>query len=543
MKRHSLSILILSVWVFFISSCSNVELINKHASNNLQAPAQMAPTPTPVNITSEEVIGAMSAIQAGFSDIYTRVAPSVVNIQVESSHQIDVPSFPQFPWSPFQAPDSQQPHEYRQSGLGSGFIWDQEGHIVTNNHVVENADQITVTFADGSSAEAEMIGNDPDSDLAVIKVAVPAAQLAPVTLADSTQAQVGQLVAAIGNPFGLEGTMTVGIISALGRSLPVEADLSQGASYTIPDVIQTDAPINPGNSGGVLVDMDGQLVGVTTAIESPVRANAGIGFVIPSIIVQRVVPELISTGYFDHPFIGISGTTLTADLAEAMNLDRNQRGVLVINIVPDSPAEDAGLAGSDLTKTIDGRDMRIGGDIIVQIDDIPVNDFEDLTAYLTRYTEANQSISLGILRNGEPETVSLTLGVRPTGEETQQALARGDQQTNGKAFLGILGTDLTPEISDAMNLDAKQEGVLIQQVIEGSAADKAGLHGSYKSITINGQNVLIGGDVIVALDENPITGIEALQSSLSRYEAGDRISLTIIRENTQLTIEVELQSR
>jgi S1-C subfamily serine protease len=193
--------------------------------------------------------------------------------------------------------------------------------------------------------------------------------------------------------------MTTGVISALGRSLPIGTMGLQGSSYSIPDVIQTDAPINPGNSGGVLVDMNAMLIGVPTAIESPSGVYAGIGFVVPSAIVQKVVPVLIENGIYEHPWIGISGTTLISDMAQNMDFARDQRGVLVIDVIPGSPAEEAGLIGSDRLVTIDEREIRLGGDVIVQIDSQPTKDFEDLTAYLARYTAPGQTVTLTVLRD------------------------------------------------------------------------------------------------------------------------------------------------
>ncbi len=513
-----------------LSGCATLARFNPQGKETESAPQiTPAPTPTPVTTISPQTRDALETIQQGFTAIYNQVAPSVVNIQVVKN----VPAGPS--GFPFSAPGG----ERRQSGLGSGFVWDDQGHIVTNNHVVEGADQITVTFWDGTSAEATLVGNDPNSDLAVVQVDVPVERLHPIQVADSTQVQVGQLVAAIGNPFGLEGTMTTGIISALGRSLPVGMGSAQGATYTIPDVIQTDAPINPGNSGGVLVNMNGQLIGVTTAIESPVRASAGIGFVVPSIIVQRVVPDLIANGRYEHPFIGISGTTLNASLAQAMNLDADQRGVLVVEVIPNSPADEAGLRGSDRLTEINGQQARIGGDVILQIDDYAVNDFEDLTAYLARYTSAGQTITLTVLRQGKTETIKLTLGVRPTDATMNQTGARSGEG----AWLGILGSDLNPDVAEAMNLDRDQKGVLVQQVLDGSPADQAGLRGSYKSATINGQSILIGGDVIIGLDQEEITNMERLQALLNTYSPGEKVTLTIMRDGQQREVVVQLGER
>jgi S1-C subfamily serine protease len=282
---------------------------------------------------------------------------------------------------------------------------------------VAGATSISVTFADGTVADAKLVGADPNSDLAVVQVNVPASKLVPVQLADSTQVKVGQLAIAIGNPFGLQGTMTQGIISGLSRSLPTGLDnqtAQQGPSYSIPDIIQTDAAINPGNSGGVLLDDQGQLIGVTAAIASSAGSNSGVGFVIPSSIVGKVVPSLINTGTYKHPWLGISGTTLTPDLAQAMNLSQNQQGALVIDVTPAGPAAKAGLKGSSQTATINGQDTPIGGDIITAINGQPVKSFEDMVSYLFDSTQVGQTASLTILRNGHEQQLKVTLGVQPT---------------------------------------------------------------------------------------------------------------------------------
>jgi serine protease Do len=234
-----------------------------------------------------------------------------------------------------------------------------------------------------------------------------------VQVGDSTLIKVGQFAVAIGNPYGEQNTMTTGIISALGRSLPVDNGAAQGPSYTIPDVIQTDAPINPGNSGGVLLNAAGQVVGVTSAIESPAGTSAGIGFAIPSAIVQKVVPALIKTGRYDHSYIGISGTTLTPSLAQAMGLKADQRGALVSGVTAGSPAAKAGLRGSTQQATVDGLSALVGGDVITAINGQPVKNFDDLVSYLARSTEVNQTVTLTILRGGTETTVQVTLSARP----------------------------------------------------------------------------------------------------------------------------------
>ena len=284
MKKRTISLSILVAFTMItLTACGGLGFSSLNSSNN-QVPAQTAAT----QVASAPVVqsGAsgdlLAAYQGTLENIYTTVSPSVVNIHVvqkvagSGTITSQIPGFPFF-----NSPQGgqQAPQQY-QSALGSGFIWDTNGDIVTNNHVVSGADTIEVTFSDGTIVPATLVGADPDSDLAVIKVNVPASKLHPVQLADSSAVKVGQLAIAIGEPFGLEGTMTTGIISAVGRSLPANENVAQ--SYSIPDVIQTDAPINPGNSGGVLVDAQGQVVGVTSAIESPSGSNAGIGFAIPS---------------------------------------------------------------------------------------------------------------------------------------------------------------------------------------------------------------------------------------------------------------------
>ena len=381
---------------------------------NAPAAPTVMPTPLPAEPAPAITAGALAALEGTLERIYQDVSPSVVNIQVlQKQTGMELPqALPGLPFFGMPAPQ-QQPEEQYQRGSGSGFVWNKEGHVVTNNHVVEGADKIEVTFADGTSVPGTVVGTDPDSDLAVVKVDLPAERLQPVRVADSTQVKVGQLAVAIGNPFGLENTMTVGIVSALERSLPVESNAGTGPSYTIPDVIQTDAPINPGNSGGVLVDDLGEVIGVTSAIISPVRASAGIGFAVPAAIVQKVVPVLIEQGRYAHPWLGISGTPMDPDLAQAMGLKADQRGALVIEVVPGGPADKAGLRGSDRKITVDGAERRVGGDVIVAFDGQPVETFDDLVTYLVRSTAVGQKVTLTVLRDGEQIQVKVTLEARP----------------------------------------------------------------------------------------------------------------------------------
>ncbi len=508
------------------------------APTDTAVPTAMATSPTAVPIIQSGASAAdlLTAYEGTLENIYTTVNPSVVNIRVwvpVEQPALILPGIPGFGFN-FQQPTPQAP-QYQQ-GAGSGFVWDKQGHIVTNNHVVDGADKIQVTFSDGTTVPAQVVGTDPDSDLAVIKTDVTADRLQPIAVADSTQAKVGQLAIAIGNPFALEGTMTVGIVSALGRSLPTSEDVTQGPSYTIPDIIQTDAPINPGNSGGVLVDDQGHLIGVTAAIESPVGTNAGIGFAIPSAIVRKVVPALIETGRYEHPRLGISGTDLTLDLAQAMELKPDQRGALVVDISPDSAADKAGLHGSDRNVEIDGQQIRVGGDVIVAIDNQTVKEFDDLVVYLARNTEVGQTVTLTILRQGQEQQVEVTLEARGNSEAQRGSAESG----TGNAWLGISGVTITPDLAQEMGLPSDQRGVLIEQVQQGSPADAASLRGSFMPVTINGQPFLIGGDVITQMDGQTIAQIQDLQALVQQAQPGQESTLTILRDGKEMQVTVTL---
>jgi S1-C subfamily serine protease len=335
----------------------------------------------------------------GLPDLYDRINPAVVNVQVRLSNGFDSNG------------ESNQPFG---SAQGSGFLYDNQGHFVTNFHVVDGVEEISVVFYDGLILQGELIGADPDSDLAVIRVDNFPEEIAPLPIGDSSGLRVGEPVVAIGNPFGLQGTMTTGIISALGRTLPSQAAAIGGGRFNIPNVIQTDAAINPGNSGGPLLNLMGEVVGVNTAIASSDRQFSGVGYAVPANIVARVIPELIENGHFPHPYLGIAGVDVTPDIREAMELDTQQRGVLVIDVTEDGPADDAGLAGSTVEIEINGLPTSIGGDIIINIDDQPVGDFDDLISYLSESTVVGQTVELTVLREGEMMKVEVNLGERPT---------------------------------------------------------------------------------------------------------------------------------
>ena len=295
--------------------------------------------------------------------------------------------------------------------LGSGFVYDTNRHIVTNQHVVSGNNLLDVTFADGTIYRARLIGSDPFTDIAVLYVPkVPTSKLVPLPLGNSTSIRVGEQVAAIGNPFGLSGSLTEGVISGLGRLLPSNANSS--SRYSIPDVIQTDAPINPGNSGGPLLNMKDEVIGMTSAIFSNTGEFSGVGLAISSDTMKKVIPPLIINGTYAHPWLGVSGTNMTPELATAIGL-KDPRGFLVIDVIPGSPAAKAGIRGGDQIVSINGQQIPLGGDVILQIGETPVRKIDDVLAYLERYKTIGETTNLVVLRGGQETNVVIKLTARP----------------------------------------------------------------------------------------------------------------------------------
>jgi serine protease Do len=417
------------ITVMLLSGCSGIAALSQSSSQNLaQAASSTTTVSTPPTTTIAQSTGSstsnsnpaqttsiassdlLTSYQNTLESIYAAINPQVVNISV-----LLPATSSSFQTLPFGNNSNQTP-QYTPA-LGSGFFWDNNGDIVTNNHVVDGATNIQVTLSDGTTYPATIVGQDPYSDLAVIKASIPADKIHPVTLADSTQVKVGEIAIAIGEPYGFEGSMSVGNVSGLGRDLPTnqssQSSQTSTATYSIPDVIQTDASINPGNSGGVLVNINGEVIGVTSAIESASGSSSGVGFAIPAEIVAKVVPSLISTGTYQHPYLGISGTDITPDIAQAMNLPAQTRGALVVTVTAGGPAANAGLQPSNSTVTINGVQGTVGGDIITAIDGQTINSMSDLIAYLAIHTQVGQQVALTILRNGQTQTVNVTLGDRP----------------------------------------------------------------------------------------------------------------------------------
>ena len=291
-------------------------------------------------------------------------------------------------------------------GVGSGFVFDKKGHIITNAHVIDDATKTIVTFLDGRSYNAEIIGIDESTDIGVIKVNADLKLLHPLSLGDSSNLKVGETITAIGNPFGLSGSMTSGIISQMGRLLP------SNSGFSIPDVIQTDAAINPGNSGGPLLNMRGEIVGINTAIQSTTGEFTGVGFAIPSQTVAKIVPTLISEGEYKHPWIGISGRDIDPDTANILGL-KNTLGFLIITVVEDSPAFDAGLIGSNKTIKVESREYSVGGDIITAVDGIDIRKIDDILIHLQRVKTVGDEMVLEILRDNRTTNIVIILQERP----------------------------------------------------------------------------------------------------------------------------------
>lgn len=302
-------------------------------------------------------------------------------------------------------------------GQGSGFVYDLDGHILTNYHVIENATDIEITFPEGTRTRGEVIGTDMDSDIAVIKVGVPQEVLHPLILGSSADLEVGQFVIAIGNPYGFSGTMTTGIVSALGRVLDSMRSADNGSVYAAGDTIQTDAAINPGNSGGPLLNLNGEVIGINRAIYDETSSAyesasyTGIGFAIPVDIVKKVVPSLIANGSYDYPYLGISSIDgLTMDEIEAMGFDPNVPGVYVLEVTSGGPAAKAGIRAGTRTTKYNG--LYAGGDMIVALDGVSVKDYNQLLSYLFMYKQPGDSLTVTILRNGTQKNVEVTLGSR-----------------------------------------------------------------------------------------------------------------------------------
>jgi serine protease Do len=416
-----------------------------------------------------------------FADLAARVAPAVVNIRATSIAKTDFPDQlfgDNFPFPGFRAPVPQQPQPFKRQGTGSGFIIRKDGLILTNNHVVENAQEITVTLSDKQQYKAKILGRDPKTDLAVIKIE-PNAALPTANLGDSDGLRVGDWVMAIGNPFGLSNTVTTGIVSAKGRMI--------GAG-PYDDFIQTDASINPGNSGGPLFNMAGEVVGINTAIFSQSGGNIGIGFAVPVNLVKNLVPELETKGTVTRGWLGVSVQPVTADLARSFNLDKD-RGALVGDVVAQGPADKAGIKRGDVIVTYDGK---------------KIDESATLPA-LVASTPVGKTVPVEIVRDGKTQTVNVaiaklndpTAALNPIPEKSRWGLALQNIQPEERRQMGLTGND----------------GVLVTSVMPGSPAQNAGIQ---------------PGDVILQVNQASVNTVQGVQDEVAKAK-GDKPLLLLLR--------------
>lgn len=507
--------------IFGMDVCSAIDLASSQTEvNSLE-----------VNLTTDSLNKSQETIldySNSLPDLFEKVEKSVVQITESGSLQSTEPN---------------------QSRLGSGFVYDKEGHIVTNFHVVDSSknDKAFITFLDGASYEGEIIGSDPYSDLAVIKLIDVdkniSSKLVPLVLGNSSTVRIGEKVVAVGNPFGLSGSLSEGIISGLGRLMPVkdqheplpkdsgkEVVQNQSPTFSIPDIIQTDAAINPGNSGGPLIDMTGRVIGINTAIFSNTGVYSGIGFAIPSNFISKIIPELIQKGSYEHPYIGINGVDITPEIAKLVGLPEAV-GFLVVNVTKDNPADKSGIIGGNQTVQINGIQLKIGGDIITDIDDRTVRKLDDILSYLENYKKIGDNVNLTVLRGSDlvEEVISINLIARPAHDNDLNI-----------PTLGILGLELNAQIAKILNL-TQSDGFLVTSIIENSTASKANLRGGYVINDINGSLVELGGDIITRIDDHIVKTHEDIRDYLKTKKIGDTVTITILRDGDFKTLTITLE--
>ena len=360
------------------------------------AVAARPPDDAPAGLSEAEITAAHDRIMTG---IYETALPSVVGLRIVKSVTLGGGS---------GAPGMMPPRDFPSRAAGSGFVWDDDGHILTNRHVVADAERILVTLSDGAQVDAEIVGADADSDLAIIRIADAAVRPPPIALGDSDDLKTGQLAIAIGDPFSRGFSMTSGIISAVGRTInPTDSN------FSVPRVIQHDAATNPGNSGGPLLNRAGEVVGINTQIISQTGAFSGVGLAVPVNLAKLVAPALIREGHYEYPYIGIRGTTVGPDIARAMGLPADTRGALVLAVGMDSAAERGGLRASSATTALDGVEVPTGGDIIIAINGAPVRGMDDVLAYVVENTRPGDRVEFTVLRDGAETSVSVTMSARP----------------------------------------------------------------------------------------------------------------------------------
>ena len=511
------------IWIF-VSAILATSLFFGIAS--LQAMAQLSNDNSSSDVSPNSLSSSISSSEAiTLPKIFNKTENSVVQITSSSptSNSLVIRNGEQIPQN--------------NVALASGFVYDQDGHIITNNHVISDPNSVEVTFVDGDSYSAKVIGKDPYSDIAVLQITDDGFQkhIPPLKAANSSALQVGEQVIAIGNPFGLSGTLTSGVVSQMGRVLPNDI-----TGYSISNIIQTDAAINPGNSGGPLLNNRGELVGMNTAIFSNTGVYAGVGFAIPSNMVQKVASSLLKNGSYEHPYMGISGITLSPEISNATHMN-DTKGILVVDITADSPADKAGLRGGDVLTSVDGHDIRLGGDVIVAVDNQSVRAMEDLLSYLEEQKVVGDNIDLSVVRDGKTQHIDMILAARPTqGAEAKLQPNQGADQKQQRPALGINGINMTPELAERMKLTESQKGFLVEDIISGGPADIAGIKGGYKVANINGSDFNLGGDIVVGIDEIDVNTLKDIQSYLDSKKVGDTVQIQVIRDGQQITVPLTL---
>lgn len=454
---------------------------NQRSQPNPAARIKQDDTPLPEDVKA----------RTSFAPVAKKVAPSVVNVY--STRQVPtrapVPFFNDPLFRRFFGGEGLEPRPRTQEGLGSGVIVSEDGYIITNHHVVDEASEIRVATVSGSEYPARVVGTDPATDIAVLKVDQTGLQ--PLVLADSTKLEVGDTVLAVGNPFGIGQTVTVGIISGLGRGMGI-------VDYE--DFIQTDASINPGNSGGALTDVLGRLVGVNTAILSRTGGNQGVGFAVPEHIVRNVMDQIIRNGHVTRGYMGVYIQPLTPELAKAFNVEV-QKGALVASVSPRSPAADAGLKEGDVITEFNGKE---------------ITDSRNLRL-LVAQTPPGTKAPVKFLRDGKEQQAQVTLGELETEELAQGTGSRGP--STGSARSGVLEgvqiTELTPQIRRQLGIPNEVEGVIITEVEPGSAAERAGLE---------------PGAVIEEVNRKPVRSLQDAIASLRRSEENGAVLLRVWKE-------------
>ncbi len=530
-------VIALSMSFYFVLNSIDLMITKNYISVNAFAQQQVLPnaikndnSSTNNNLSSSN--DSIESLEEDLIKLYDKVDQSVVQVTQDSN----IPGM---------------------SRLGSGFVYDREGHIVTNYHVVAGDPinkEFDITFTDGTGYKATVVGVDPFAEIAVLKIALEnntqvKERLIPLQIGNFSEVSVGQRVAAIGNPFGLSASITEGIVSGLGRVLPALSPennqmpiVEETPAFSIPNIIQTDAAINPGNSGGPLLNMRGEVIGINTAIFSATGVYSGVGFAIPSYLIQKVVPSLITTGEYQHPYLGVSGTDIDADIAEIMKLP-NTTGFLVIQVTSGSPAEKAGIRGGAILTEIDGREVEVGGDVIIGIDNKPIRKIDDLLSYLDREKKVGDNVTLSIIRNGQIQEIGLSLAARPASTVLDNEIIQETQ--DDRPSLGVTGISITPEIALQMNVPSsiinEGKGFLVIDVLRNGSAEDAGIRGGYIASNINGNQVELGGDIIIGIDNITIGSVEDIRKALSTKQIGDHVQLKVYRDKSTIDIPVILK--